>query len=141
MRQCLQLQVHMEREPTFNHIYDPHLKSPLFPPFHIQIQIQMTVTTQAYRQYILFSFDAFIKEMFPTLIRNVSFPSITDVGSHNLSPWRPNVLNGTPLGGLSLMGFLQSFKTRPLERDFYIITRNVSFSSRTRAFRVRSNGV
>ena len=60
------------------------------------------------------------------------FLSLTDVGSHNPSPWRPSVLAGTPLDADAQRP--HGFKMRILERSFHTFIRNVSFSSPTEAF-------
>ena len=67
---------------------------------------------------------------FHTLIRNVSFPSPTDVGSHNPPPLGASVFAGTsPIFGFSLSGFPSRFKTCLLERGFHALVRNVLFRS------------
>ena len=89
---------------------------------------------------------------FHTLIRNVSFPSPTKVGSHNpplgdpssLLAHRPvfvfdTISNGSSslradtvhFGRLRIVVSLTVFKTRLLGRDFHTLIRNVLFSSPT----------
>ena len=79
---------------------------------------------------------------FHILIKNVSFSSPTDVGSHNLPPSGPSILAGIPVSGsntvcnspsspfadivlfkLFILGFSSRFIMRLLGRDFHTFTR------------------
>ena len=86
---------------------------------------------------------------FHTLIRNVLFPSLTDVGSHNppiegqhprwhtarcpaLLPFvttKPTATKYCPLWAFPLRDSPQGFKTRRLGRGFHTLIRNVLFPS------------